>query len=330
MDDNHDEIVPTIEAVSVNKKNNLDESEALIEASQKIVAKVDSELAECQVDITDAAEKFDTAKQHFKNVTLKSADGLLEKVGFEYVTFEEAEAFELSVDVSDEENFSVQTLNSGKFTGLILAILVALATVSAWVYLAMLKLNIDSSSMMNAETATSHVEPILTWISGGMMSANANIVLGALILGFSALLMAWLVYALRINMRGTKNLNIAKETFQKSNEYCVTQEASQLEMKKVDAHLREATVEVENLEMILNEQIYILKRILHVEGVFEEEKEYHLSSKKVMRETEKIMRATENLLETAITKERKLNFQSVQALNSAREVYAEYVTRIYD
>jgi len=49
-----------------------------------------------------------------------------------------------------------------------------------------------------------------------------------------------------------------------------------------------------------------------------------------MRETEKIMRAAENLLETAITTERKLNFKSVQALNSARGVYAEYLSRIYD
>ena len=324
MDDNNVEIVTTVETVHVpeKKKNKLVEAEELIAVSQELVAKVDSDVAESQVGISEAAGEFDYVKKNFKNVTLKNADSLLEKVGFEYVTFEEAEEFELSVDTSDNQNFSVETLSSGRFTGLLLAILVALLTASAWIYLAMSKLNIDPKSI-STETAISHVKPILEWI-GGEMS------IGALILGFSALIMAWLVYALRTNLKGTKNLRIAKDTFEKSNEYCLTQEECQREMKKVDAHLREATVEVTNLEMILNEQASVLKRIIHVEGTYEEEKEYHPSSKKVMRETEKIMRAAENLLETAITTDKKLNFKSVQALNAARGVYAEYLTRIYD
>jgi len=49
-----------------------------------------------------------------------------------------------------------------------------------------------------------------------------------------------------------------------------------------------------------------------------------------MRETEKIMRGIEKLLNTAITKNGKLNFQSVQALNNARAIYADYLARIYD
>jgi hypothetical protein len=281
------------------------------------------------VGISQAAEDFDSAKRTFKNVTFQKAENLLEKAGFEYITFEEAEAFELSIDASDEEDFSVKTLSSGRFTGLILAIIVALLTVGAWIYLAMSKLGIDFSSI-NLETATSHINPILTWIGGDMISTNGSMTVGALILGFSALIMAWLVYAIRINIKGAKNLSIAKETFEKSNEYCMTQEECQREMKKVDAHLREATVEIGNFEMILNEQSSVLRRVIHVEGVYDEEKEYHPSSKKVMRETEKIMRASENLLETAITKDKKLNFQSLQALNSAKGIYSEYLARIYD
>jgi hypothetical protein len=322
MDDNNDNIIPIMETLSVNKKSKLAEAEALIEASQEIVAKVDLDVALCKVGISEAAEEFDSVKRTFNNVTFKNAENLLEKTGFEYITYEEDKAFELSIDTSDEQDFSVETLSSGRFTGLILAILVAVATAGAWIYLAMSKLNIDPSSV-DTETATSHVNPILEWI-GGEMS------IGALILGFSALIMAWLVYALRINMKGKKNLRIAKDTFDKSTEYCTTQEECQREMKKVDEHLREATVEIGNFETILNEQASVLKRIIHVEGTYEDEKEYHPSSKKVMRETEKIMRASESLLETAITQEKKLNFQSVQALNSAKGVYAEYLTRIYD
>jgi hypothetical protein len=315
-----------METDSVKKKNKLAEAEALIEASKELVAKVDSEVAECKIGTSEAAEKFDEAKRTFKNKTLKSADMLLEKVGFDYVTHEEAEAFELSIDDAADKNFTVKSLSSGRFTGLLLAILVALLTAGAWIYFAMRKLNIDPRAL-DAKTAMSNLTPILEWI-GGLVGGTASV--GALILGFSALIMAWLVYAIRVHLKAQKNLRIAKDTFDKSTEYCMTQEECQREMKKVDNHLREATTEIGNLETILNEQLAALKRVIHVEGVHEEDKEYHPSSKKVMRETEKIMRAAENLLDTAITKDRKLNPQSVHALNNAKAIYSEYLSRIYD
>ncbi|CAA6814726.1 MAG: ORF 73 extensive acidic domains, potential leucine zipper immediate early protein homolog [uncultured Sulfurovum sp.] len=332
MDDNHDdeEIKVQDESITPNKKNKLAEAEALIEASKELVAKVDSDVAECKVGISSAAEAFDTAKKTFNEVTFKNSEALLEKVGFDYTTFEERDAFELAVDSDDDEAFSVKSLNSGRFTGLLLAIFVALLTVMAWIYLAMTKLGIDPNSITTLDNATAQINPILTWIGGDMISANGNMTIGALILGFSALIMAWLVYAIRINFKAKKNLHIAQETFDKTNEYCSTQEACQQEMIKVDSHLREATQEITNLDMILNEQVSILKRIIHVEGIYDHEKDYHPSSKKVMRETEKIMRTAEHLVSTAITQDKKLNFQSVQALNTAKGIYSEYLGRIYD
>ncbi len=329
MDEYQENIEPKMEMATINKKNKLAEAEALIEASKDLVAKVDSDIAECKVGISQAAEDFDEAKRKFKNGIFEDAENLLERVGFEYINFEEREAFELSIDGNDEENFSVESLSSGRFMGFLLAIVVALLTVVAWLYLAISKLDIDINNM-SMDRAVSHVEPILKWIGGEIISANGNIVVGAFILGFSALIMAWLVYALLINLKGAKNLRIAQETFAQSKEYCMTQEECQKEMKRVDKHLREATAQIGNFETILNEQSATLKRILHVEGAYDEGKEYHPSSKKVMRETEKIMRAAEDLLETAITKDKKLNFQSVQALNAAADIYAEYLARIYD
>ena len=315
------------EPVAVVKKNKLAEAKELIESSKELVSKANTEVNECKIGISKAAEAFDEAKRNFNNTTFKSSETLLEKLGYDYSPYDEIEPFELSID--DGEGFSVQDISSGRFTGLILALLVALATLGAWIYMSLTKLKIDPKTL-TPETATEQINPVLTWIGTLGGNTGGNMIIGAVILGFSALLMAWLVYAIRVNMKGKKNLRIAQEMHEKSKEYCMTKEDCKKEMQKVDAHLREATEEVGNFETILNEKVATLKRVLHIEGAYDEEKEYHPSSKKCMRETEKIMQSIENLLNTAITKEGKLNFQSVQALNNAKAIYDDYLARIYD
>jgi hypothetical protein len=311
------------------KRNKITEAKALIEVSQELVAKVDSDIQECKLGISDATDAFDSAKRTFNSMSLKKSEDLLEKAGYNYINHEESEAFELTIDPSEDNGFYVQRLSSGRFIGLLMALVVALLTVSVWIYFASVKLEIDLN-ILDLQTALSHVNPVLTWIGGENIGANGNMAMGALVLSFSALILGWLVYALYINAKGTKNLRIAQEMYEKSNEYCMTQEECKAEMKKVDAHLREATVEVKNFETIIEEQIAILKRVLHVEGIYNSEKEYHPSSKKVMRETEKILKSIEKLLNTPITKNGKLNFRSVEALNESRAVYADYLGRIYD
>jgi len=328
MDNSYDNLEEKMVEPEV-KKNKLVEAKELIEASQELVAKVDSDVQECKVGISDAADEFDSVKRTFNNVTLKSCEGLLEKAGYEYTNFEESQEFELNVDPNQNSDFYVRSLSSGRFIGLLLALIVALLTVGAWVYFAVSKLGIDLNSL-TMDTAVSHINPILTWIGGDIIGAKGNMMIGALILSFSVLVLAWLVYAIYINMKGNKNLRIAKEMYEKSNDYCMTQEECKAEMKRVDAHLREATTEVKNFETILEEQASVLKRVLHVEGAYDGEKEYHPTSKKVMRETEKTLKSVEKLLNTGITKNGKLNFQSVTALAEARSVYADYLGRIYD
>ncbi|HHD75810.1 MAG TPA: hypothetical protein ENK82_07120 [Campylobacterales bacterium] len=328
MDSSYEALETTMAQPEV-KKNKLLEAKELIEASQDLVAKVDSDVQECKVGISEAADAFDTVKRNFNNITLKSCEGLLEKAGYEYINHEESEEFELNVDPNQPSDFYVKRLSSGRFVGLLLATLVALLAVGAWIYYAATKLGIDLASV-TIENSVSHINPVLTWIGGEMIGANGNMMIGALVLAFSALALGWVVYALYLTLKGNKNLRIAKEMHEKSNEYCMTQEECKAEMKRVDAHLREATREVKNFETILEEQAAVLKRILHVEGVYDEEKAYHPSSKKVMRETEKILKSIEKLSNTAITKNGKLNFQSVTALSEARAVYADYLSRIYD
>jgi hypothetical protein len=315
------------ETVSSAKKSKLAEAKELIENSKNLVLKAESEVEECKIGVSEAAKEFEFAKEALQSSTFSESGTLLEKLGFEYDAYDEDEPFELSLDRDDDDIFSVQSISTGRFTGLILALLAGLATLLGWIYLATKNLNINPAEI-TPETATTHVNPVLNWI--GSLIPNGNMTFGALILGFSALIVAWIVYALRVGSKGRKNLRIAEETYEKSAEYCNSKEQCKKEMQKVDSHLKKATDEISNLKTVLDEQTSALRRVVHVEGAFEEEKEYHPTSKKIMRETEKVMRGAEILLNTAITKDGRLNETSVHALNNARAIYADYLARIYD
>ncbi len=320
-----EEFIPPVERA---KTNRLVEAQGLIESSKELVSKVNMEVEECKNGISEAAESFDEAKHHFNNTTFKRYEILLSKLGYDYSSYHEQEPFELSVDEEDED-FSVKDIYSGRFTGFILALFVALATVAGWTYLALTKLNVDINTL-TPQTALEQINPVLNWIGTLGGNTGGNMIVGAVILGFSALLMGWLVYALRVNMKSKKNLGIAQEMQVQSKEYSMTKEDSKREMKRIDAHLRAVTLVERDFEIVLNEKVATLERILHIEGAYEEGKEYYPSSQKCMSETEKVMQGIEQLLNTAVTRNGKLNFESVQALNNAKAIYADYLARIYN
>jgi len=315
------------------KKSKQVEAKELIESSKALVLKVDNQVKECKIGVSKAAQNFDEMKQRFNNTTFSNAQELLEKVGFEYDSAldELNEPFELALKEKESHSIHIKNISSGRFTGLLLAIGTVVVTLGVWVYFATQKLNIPLDSNLTPEAIEGDVNPILSWIGGGITGGIGNPMFGALVLGFSALLMAWLVYAIRVNLKANKNLRVARKTYEASTEYSMDKYDCKKEMEKIDTHLQACSREVENFTMLLNEQNSILKRILYVEGASaSDEQSYHPSSRKVMRDTERLMRAMEKLLNTSVTSEGKLNSKSEQALSNAQAVYADFLGRIYD
>lgn len=314
------------------KKSKQVEAKELIASSKELVSKVDNQVEECKIGVSKVAENFDEIKETFNSVTFQNSQELLEKVGFEYNSAldELNEPFELKLEEKERHTMHIQNISSGRFTGLLLAIGTAIITFGIWIYFATQKLNIPITANMTPETAEAHASPVLSWIGGGMTGGIGNPMLGALILGFSALLMAWLVYAIRVNLRANKNLDIAKKTYEESTEYSLTKDDCKKKMERIDAHLKESSIEVEHFSILLNEQNAILNRILYVEGPASEEHGYHPNSTKTMKNTERLMRAMERLLNTSVTSEGQLNVKSEQALINAQAVYADFLGRMYD
>ena len=310
-------------------KDKIVEAQELIQDSKDLVSEVDSSVQECQLGVSKAANDFDTQKRAFFNKTFKSSEELLKKVGIEYGTNKSLhEPFELSVN-SSVENLEIEYISSGRFTGMLLALMTVMLTFFGWIYFATKQLNI-SLEHVTLKSIETNMDAVLTWIGGGVIGLHGHPMVGALVLGFSALIMAWIVYAIRINFKTHKNLRVAKKAYIESRAYSFSKDECKKEMLRVDAHLREAIISIEDFTTILGEQNGILKRIVYVEGTVNEEKDYHPSSKKVMRETEKVMKSIESLLNTSVTKDGALNPESQKALAIAKAVYAEFVGRIYD
>jgi hypothetical protein len=314
-----------------SEKDKISEAKRLIESSKELVSEVDTAVQECKVGVSNAANEFDRQKYIFINQIFRKSESLLKKVGIEYREGGRVErSFELSVDTNTGD-IEIEHITSGRFTGMLLAIFFAMMTLATWIYFALKALNLPlEKSSLNTLFIETHVDAILQWIGGGVIGVEGDPTIGGLILGFSVLIVAWIVYAMRVNLKTDKNFRLAKKSYIESRAYSSSKDACRKEMLKVDAHLRDVIISIENFTIMLGEENAILQRVVYVEGVFDEDKRYHPSSKKVMRDTEKLMKSIDALLNTSITADGKLNPQSEKVLAIAKAVYAEFIARIYD
>jgi len=314
-----------------SSKNKVIESEELIGSSQNLVFKVENELNECKVAISQASIDFDTKKRNFIHKTFTNSIELLRKVGIEYgASMELNRPFELSLDSMNKNNLKIESISSGRFTGTLLALIMGTITLFIWLYFANKHLDI-SLQEVNLSAIKERMDMIFEWIGNGIGVVGEPLI-GALILAFSLLSMGWLVYAIRIHFKNSKNLRIAKKAFIESREYSFVQEGCKKEILRVDGHLRGTIVGVENFDCILTEQNAILKRVIHVEGLpslQEGYTAYHPNSKKVIRDINRLMKTIEDLLCMPITKNGTLNPESQKALSISKAVYEDFIARIY-
>jgi hypothetical protein len=312
-------------------KDKITEAKALIKSSKDLISEVDSAIAECQIGVSKAADGFDTQKLIFINKVFRNSEELLQKVGIKYRTNSKVnEHFELSVE-SNSENIEIAYTNSGRLVGIFLSILLGMVTFLSWIYLALWQLNLPiEKSSLTLKFLETHRDTVLAWIGGGILKRDGEPMIGALVLGFSVLIIGWIIYALYLQFKTDKNLRIAKKAYIESQAYLSSTDESKKKMLIVDAHLRDIIISIENFTIMLNEQNAILQRIVYVEGIANENKRYHPSSTKVMRETERLMKSIEILLYTSITQKGKLNLQSQKVLAIAKATYADFTAKIYD
>jgi hypothetical protein len=302
-----------------------EQARELMKSSAGLISEVDSDVQTTKNTVSEHVNSFEEAKSQLLNTSFTQSQILLEKASFVYSTSEAEEPFEISLGTEDE-TVRVNNINSGGFSGFILALLAALAVAGAWIYVASTKVGVALSPAIieNEAEQTS----IFKWI-GGITGSEVDPMFGMGIVGISALLVGWIVYKLRVSTKENKNFRVAHETYEKSTIYVENQKEAKTEMERIDEHIQEITPIIENYQVLLNEQNGKLQRILHVEGTHEENSEYHSSSIESMKQSENLMTKIEELVTTPITKEGKLNDASSSALAEAKSIYDYYISKIY-
>jgi hypothetical protein len=321
-DDTVEEIVEEIVKKPLSKNAH---AKKLIDDSKEIIYGIDEELYETKNIVSAHIDRFKEEKRHLSNSTIAHSKVLLDKVNHPYTDEDNFKPFQVQLGTV-HENISVNDINSGSFTGLLLALLGMIATALTWLFISnkVTGETIPLDKLPTKEFILEKIqdETLFSWIGGDSQ-------VGMAVMGLSTLLIGYLIYKVRTSMRANKNLKIANDTFENSNSYVATQQESKTEILNLDKHIKKVTPLIENYRVLLDEQNAKLERIIHIEGALENHAEYQRTSQEVMADTEKLMESAQRLISTSITKDGKVNELSQNALIDAQVLYESYLSKLY-
>ena len=306
------------------------DTKEIMRDSEKWLVNVEIESKQTEKLLEKSLIKFEREKINLTNGSLIHLDKLLKKVNYHYLVEERVAPFELSHRCS-VESIEFKHLKSGVFSALFLALTTALLTLVGWFSLATLKRPIEwgfNSIELFGLNLNRNIESALSWI-GSLLGGESSSLLGVIVVGVSALLLSYLVYAVRIFFKKRGNLKKAIDKSEEVASYVEQKNISRLELIAIDEHLEKLIPLVKSYDILLKEQNSKLERVLHLEGELPKSNQYHFKSQQIMKESATLMRRVEELVFTAITKNHKLNEASVHALMRAEAIYEGHTSKLY-
>jgi len=305
------------------KKN--DAAKLLVQKANIIVNESDAQMEACKLLLSDDLKGYEAAKKALNEGGLNACETLLSELG--YIDNDEETVEEDGVIFEPKEDLPpifLRDVSSGKFTGFLMALIGGAATLGGLVYVATEKLGVtlDLSKVPAPET----VKPVFAWY-GTLVGMDANI--GMALVAVVTLLVMWIIYAIRVSSKGSKNLNFAMQQLEEAEVYTGDKSNCKEEMDKVDVHIHDAIATLKTYQVLFNEQKGKLERILHIEGEKEEFSEYHQKSIVEMRETQGLISSIRSFIATSMSEEGKLSGKSTLFLHSAKSKMQKMIEGLY-
>ena len=329
----------------------------LIKKAKILVDEADNKLNDCQAVLKNDLQDYENAKATLKSTVISVNSDLLKQLDYQQEQLEELEAMqdgeqygdelaqlnsiEDSIEIFNKDDFKeaspyeikntispmyVQEPSSGKFGGFILGLIGGGATLAGMAYFASTKLGIklDPSKIPSMETC----KPIFEWYSKLVGQTDPNIGMG--IMGGSALLVLWIIYAIKKSSKASKNLEFAKNQLNQSEAYSQQKFDCKVSMDELDKHMQDAIDTFKLYDVMLNEEQAKLNRIMFIEADKIANGDFHEKSLKEIEDTRSLVEAVKDYISIPmVDEEGKLSEDISKSLADMKVTVDKLITRLY-
>ncbi len=297
-----------------------------VEKAKNMVQGAEAQTEECKLLLISDLKEYDTAKRSLNKGGLEVCSDLLGKAGT--ITSERLgeEPGSIVFETKDDlPPMPIKSVSSGRFTGMIFALLAGVITAIGLIYLATEKLGItlDVSKVPSPE----RIQNIMTTFS--TFVGLDDYYVGIAVFAVAVLFVTVLVYLMRTALKGNANLHFAVKQFAEAELYTETKGNCKTEMDRVDAHMKESIETLKMYEVIFIEQKGKLERILYVEGEKQKSTEYHEKSYTEIRDTKELIETIKHFMMMPMSEEGKLSEKSVLLLERAKIKMDKILERLY-
>ena len=169
-----------------------------------------------------------------------------------------------------------------------MALIAGIATLVGLLYVATEKagLTLDLSKAPSSEEVTSILKGL-----GSLVGMPKEPLLGGILIVVAILSVTWLVYKIRVSLKASANISMAKEQLVAAEEYSAQKGSCKQEMDKVDVYINDAIETLKLYKVILSEQKGKLERILHIEEEKIQSAEFHPKSNIEITDTQELVSA---------------------------------------
>jgi len=317
-----------VELESQSPESSVKNAGQLINEARDMVNQSDSKVKDCMEILDEDIDAFEEAKSALIKGSLHKNEALLAEVGFEP---EEAnDAGEEGMKFGSEEPIKpmqVKNLSSGKFSAFILALVAGLVVIAGWIFFAAKNLGI--TPYLDRMPSQEVQNKLLAWIGGGITGGEGNPMVGMVILGLTALIAMWAVYALLVYLREAHNKKLAQQVNEEAKFYCTQKEECKKEMEKVSEHIHKVIGSLHTYDVFFDELNAKMRRILYLEGKLPFN-EYHQKSKEEMKGASILINSLNELISTPMATENgSLSEESKEALDRTNRSLNFYRERLY-
>ena len=292
------------------------EAKKLVDEAKSIVEASESEMEDCRLLLEDDLREYTKSKEALKSGALDEAKALLVELGVSKEIPNDSSDNGIVFEANDDiKPIVLKNVYSGRFTGLIFSLLGGIATFGGLVYWAAKKLDM---TLYVDNISKESMQHIFRWF-GTQIGRPDDAVNGGIVVGTIVLVVMALIYTLRVWLKGSSNLRFASEQMKETQKYITYKSNCKAEMERVDAHITAAIKILKDHEVLLNEQVGKLKRVLHFEGQKADVSAYSTKSVDMMKETQALIENIDRFIHTPMSKEGKLSGKSTLFLHAAKE-----------